>query len=503
MTASLATTPFGRVRGLTQTVSHHRPAPVDVAIFKGIPYATAERFEKPVAVSSLDTVLGADLDAVFDATTYRALCPQPAGGMERLLGSSRLPASEQCLHLNVFTPGCDTARRPVLVWIHGGAFLTGSGATPWYHGASLAALGNVVVVTINYRLGSFGFAGRTNLGIVDQVAALEWVRDAIGSFGGDPDNVTIFGESAGGASVVALLAAPSARELFHKAVAMSPSLAQLRSTRRADRATGELVAAAGAQSFDDLRTRPVDDLLMAQAVVLADPTRALTAFAPTSHGDLLPGDILADAAADPRPLVIGTTRDEMHLFNAFDPANWALDETGLLAAYERRFPGRADDAISEYRAMRPDHTPGQLLSAMQTDEMLRVPVRRLAEARVARGNPAWMYWFTWPTPAFGGILGACHAVDIPFVFHNLHRPGVQAFTGDGDDRIRVADECAGAVLRFASDGEPGWKSYDADDRATRCIAAESVTLLDPEPSLRELWAAPVDAQRRPAATTSG
>ena len=168
---------------------------------------------------------------------------------------------------------------------------------------------------------------------------------------------------------------------------MSPSLAQLRSTTRADRATGELVAAAGVQSIDDLRTCPVDDLLAAQAAVLADPTRALTAFAPTSHGDLLPGDILADAAADPRPLVIGTTRDEMHLFNAFDPANWALDEPGLLTAFERRFPGRADVAISEYRAMRPDHTPGQLLSAMQTDEMLRVPVRRLSRGAGGERQP--------------------------------------------------------------------------------------------------------------------
>ncbi|HEX4981304.1 MAG TPA: carboxylesterase family protein, partial [Ilumatobacteraceae bacterium] len=450
----------------------------------GIPYATAERFEQPVAVASL----GAASDTVFDATTYRALCPQLLGGMERLLGGSRLPASEECHHLNVFTPGCDDQRRPVLVWIHGGAFVTGSGATPWYHGASLAALGDVVVVTINYRLGSFGFAGRTNLGIADQVAALTWVRDAIGAFGGDQDNVTVFGESAGGASVIALLAAPSARDLFHGAVAMSPSLAQLRSTTRADRATGELVAAAGVQSIDDLRDRPVDDLLAAQAAVLADPTRALTAFAPTSHGDLLPGDILSAAGADPRPLVIGTTRDEMHLFNAFDPANWALDEAGLRTAFERRFPGRAELAISEYRSLRPDHTPGQLVSAMQTDEMLRVPVRRLTEARVASGNATWMYWFAWPSSAFGGILGACHAVDIPFVFHNLDRPGVQVFTGDGDDRLRVADEVAGAVLRFASDGKPGWDPYELGDRTTRRFATETETVLDPEPSLRELWA---------------
>jgi para-nitrobenzyl esterase len=127
------------------------------------------------------------------------------------------------------------------------------------------------------------------------------------------------------------------------------------------------------------------------------------------------------------------------------------------------------------------------VSALQTDETFRVPARRLSEARVTRGNPTWMYWFTWPSPAFGGILGACHAVDVPFVFHNLDRPGVQVFTGDGADRTRVADEVAGTVLRFASDGKPGWNSYDLADRTTRRFDAEPQTLHDPEPSLRQLW----------------
>jgi para-nitrobenzyl esterase len=187
--------------------------------------------------------------------------------------------------------------------------------------------------------------------------------------------------------------------------------------------------------------------------------------------------------------VIGTTRDEMHLFNALDATNTALDESGLTAAFERRFPGRVHAAIAEYRAARPDHTPGQLVSALQTDETFRVPARRLSEARATNGNKTWMYWFTWPTPAFRGLLGACHAVDVPFVFHNLDRPGVKAFTGDGEDRVRVADEVAGAVLRFASDGKPGWDPYELGDRTTRRFATESETLLDPETSLRELWAA--------------
>ena len=275
--------------------------------------------------------------------------------------------------------------------------------------------------------------------------------------------------------------------------AMSPSLTQLRSVERADEVMGQLVAATGSTSIDDLRSCPLDELVAAQATVLGDATAAMTAFAPTSHTDLLPGDILDVAAGDPRPLVIGTTRDEMHLFNAFDPNRVALDESGMLRAFERRFPGRAQAAVAEYRSARPDHTPGQLVSAMQTDETFRVPARRLAEARAARGNATWMYWFTWPTPAFGGIFGSCHTVDVPFVFYNLDRPGVEVFTGNGDDRARVADELAGALLRFASDGKPGWSSYDLD-RATRRIDVESETLLDPEPSLRELWVAPMTAR---------
>ncbi|MGH9133080.1 MAG: carboxylesterase/lipase family protein [Ilumatobacteraceae bacterium] len=476
----VASTPFGHVRGLTHTVDHHGE-PADIAVFKGIPYATASRFAMPVVAPPL----GDD----FDATTYRARCPQLLGGVERMLGESRLPSSERCHHLNVFTPACDGARRPVLVWIHGGAFVTGTGATPWYHGASLAALGDVVVVTINYRLGVFGFTARDNHGIADQIAALRWVHDAIASFGGDPDNVTIFGESAGGASVVTLLAAPAARDLFHRALAMSPSLTQLRSTDRADAVRHDLLASAGAASLDELATRSTGDLLAAQTAVLADAAGSMTAFAPTSHGELLPGDIVELAALDPRPLVIGSTRDEMHLFGAFDSTKAALDEDGLRKAFERRFAGRAGEAIAAYRAVRPEHTPGQLVSALQTDETFRVPARRLGEARVRNANATWMYWFTWPSPAFGGILGACHAVDVPFVFHNLERPGVQAFTGDGDERVGLAGELAGAVVRFASDGKPGWDPYDLGDRATRRFDVDPEVLLDPEPALRELWAA--------------
>ncbi|MEY4229656.1 MAG: hypothetical protein RLZZ362_505, partial [Actinomycetota bacterium] len=212
----ILTTPFGAVRGLRRD---------DVCVFKGIRYATAERFRPPQPVTSWDGEL--------DATAYGPQAPQLVGMMERALGGSSLPSSEDCLSLSVFTPGDATTSpgtaRPVLVWIHGGAFTTGTGSMPWYDGSELVRRGDVVVVTINYRLGALGFSGRTNCGLADQVCALEWVQRMIASFGGDPGNVTIFGESAGGSSVVALMAVPSAAPLFHQAFAMSPSIGQLRS----------------------------------------------------------------------------------------------------------------------------------------------------------------------------------------------------------------------------------------------------------------------------------
>ncbi|HEY3484455.1 MAG TPA: carboxylesterase family protein, partial [Ilumatobacteraceae bacterium] len=395
---------------------------------------------------------------------------------------------EDCLSLNVWTPApADGGRRPVLVWIHGGAFVTGGGAMPWYDGSSLVRRGDVVVVTINYRLGAFGFPGERDVGLADQIVALEWVRDAIAAFGGDPGRVTIFGESAGGASVVALLAAPGARDLFGRAWAMSPSIPQFRTADHASGVEQQLLGAAGVATLSELGALTVDGVLTAQAELLASPATALTAFAPTAGGDVIPHDIVSAAAADPRPLVLGTTRDEMHLFTTFDPGRAALDEAGLHRAFERRFGAAADDAIELYRQHRAGDTNGQLVSAMQTDETFRAPAWALADARIANGAATWMYWFTFTTPAFGGVLGACHGVDVPFVFHNLHRPGVTVFTGDRPEREHVADAFAGAVLEFASTDDPGWPLYDDAARATRTIDVESGLVDDPERDLRLLW----------------
>lgn len=468
--APVADPPCGPVVGIREGTA---------SVFRGIPYAAAERLAPPQPLDPWSEPL--------DATRHRAQAPQLAGALERLLGDPDVTTDEACHHLEVSTPGIDGRRRPVLVWVHGGAFVTGGAAMPWYHGASLCERGDVVVVSINYRLGALGFTGVSNGGLHDQVQALRWVRDNIAAFGGDPGNVTVFGESAGGASVLALMAVPGARDLFRRGWAMSPSITQLRSRRRAQEATEQLVRAAGVTGERELVGLDLDRLLAAQGELLADPAGAITAFAPTRDGQLLPESIVPAAANDARPLVIGTTRDEMQLFTTFDPANAAIDEQTMHQRFTETFGDRAREAVGCYRDHRRGATPGQLVSALQTDQGFRVPARELAEQRVSARRTTWMYWFTYPTPAFGGLLGSCHGLDIPFAFHNLDRPGVEMFTGQGNERIAVADELSGAIVAFAHDGTPGWPVYELEARSTRRIDVESSTVDDPEPGLRQLW----------------
>ncbi len=449
-----------------------------VSVFTGIRYATAARFERPVPVAPAGTV---------DATRRGTQCPQVLGMLEQAMGVGDLPMSEDCLFLNVWTPGADDRRRPVVVWIHGGAFITGTGAMPWYDGVSLARRGEVVVVTINYRLGVFGYLGTSNLGTCDQLAALDWVQHNIASFGGDPDNVTVFGESAGGSGLLALMAIPGASTRFHRGWAMSPSITQLRDAHRAAGASDELLAAAGVASIDELRSLPVETLLAAQQEVFNRPGDGFTAFSPTVDGDLHIGGIADAAAASGIPLVIGTTRDEMQLFNAFNPAVTGLDDQGLQKAFTAVFGESAPTALDAYRHVRPGATNGQLLSAMQTDATFRAPARRAAEAASARGTQVWSYWFTQASKAFGGVLGSCHGIDIPFAFHNLDAPGVAMFLGGSPGATEAADAFSDALLSFARDGVPGWDRYSVDRRATMEFCATSGVIEDPERELRELW----------------
>jgi para-nitrobenzyl esterase len=414
------------------------------------------------------------------------------------------PQSEDCLFLNVWTPACDNTLRPVMVWIHGGAYVTGSGSNPWYNGDALAADGDVVIVTANYRIGAFGFchlgdvdgerfAGSGNLGLLDQIEVLRWVQNNIAHFGGDADNVTVFGESAGGGGVLALLATPAAVGLFHKAIAQSASIGQFRSRERADAAGRQLLDELGIphDQAHDLLKRSTADILAAQAKVEAWP-HGIDAFAPTPDGVVLPADVIGalhDGTAPSHvPLMIGTNLDEMRLFTAFDPANAAVDEDAVIKRVKEEIDQDAARSLTDaYRAARPGASWGQIASTLATEHTFHQPAIRVAAARATHGHPTWMYRFTWQSPAFGGIFGSSHAMEIPFVFGTLAHPGAVMLTGEGEDRQAVSKAMQQAWLSFARDGDPGWTGYDTGDRATMIFSDTTELQNDPEGQLRALW----------------
>jgi para-nitrobenzyl esterase len=451
----------------------------DVRSHLGIRYATADRFEPPVLVP-------------FDAETGVAgasgpVCPQVPGMLEQLLGIETSSMDEDCLFLDVFAPadaqpGADL---PVLVWIHGGAYLNGAGSIAWYDGSRLAARGQVVV-TINYRLGALGFIGGGNWGTLDQICALEWVNRHIGAFGGDSGNVTIFGESAGGSAVLSLLAAPAAAGLFHRVWAMSPSINQLRTLGRADEWADEFFRAAGVAGLDEARGLPIDSVLAAQAEVIAMPSSGYDMFSPAAGGAGLADDVLTAAAANPVPVSIGTNRDESLLFLAFDPALASAGDDRWAEHLEQQFGADADRARAAYEAARPGASTVARIAAVQTDVTFRRPAQRLAEARAEAGALTWMYWFTWASPALGGILGSAHALDIPFAFDNVHAPGAEMMLGDGPELPVLAARFADEITAFAAAGEAGWPRFDSAQRATLRFDATFELMHDPEPELRQL-----------------
>ena len=330
-------TPSGPVQGLEKR---------GVLQFRGIPYARAERFRAPQRVEPWAEVR--------DATEFGLTAPQNAGFTEALVGAQDRPSGEDCLVLNVFTPAPDERARPVMVWIHGGAFMSGAGSVPWYDGTNLALRGDVVVVTINYRLGALGFlhlshldpafAGSGANGIRDQVMALEWVRDNIDAFGGDPGQVTIFGESAGGMSVGTLLGTPAATGLFHGAIAQSGAAAHSHTPETAEWVTGRMLSTLDLSptSVEGLLAAPVDVLLAAQAAVEAGRSLAFSegdgpqvgalTFQPVVDGTVVPGPVLdavSAGSASGVPLVIGSTAEEWNLFHIRARAAGSMSEEQL------------------------------------------------------------------------------------------------------------------------------------------------------------------------------
>jgi para-nitrobenzyl esterase len=475
--------------------------------YLGIPFAAAPvgalRFAPPEPV--------APWPGVRNALTAAPACPQQP---HLLPGMDPGPLGEDCLALNVYTPGAGDGRRPVMVWFHGGGFMTGSSTQAIYDASRLAVRGDVVVVTANYRLGALGFLapraagldldGATdNAGMLDQVAALRWVRDNVAAFGGDPGRVTIFGESAGGMSVTTLLAMPGARGLFRRAVAQSGAAQATCSLSEATQVTELVLAELGIarDAAAALRQVPTADLLAAQQQAVAKLQREIfLPFAPVIDPDTLPvapSQAIAQGCAKDVPLLTGTTRDEWRLFSFATPRHRELDAETLRKRIARRLEaigrGDADELIAVYRESRPGAPPWEIFDAIESDRHFRIPAIRLAEAQRAQQAHTYMYLFTWSSPAAGGLLGACHALELPFLFGTLDAPNMAPFSGSGERAEQLSCVVMDTWLRFASgdaervDGLAHWPSYDADRRATTILDAEPGLENDPASAERRAW----------------
>jgi para-nitrobenzyl esterase len=497
----IATTTYGRIEGIDDG---------DVLRFRGIPFAQPPagelRFRAPQPPEPWS--------GVRDATTYGPTSPQNPSPIEQMFGQPPEPWDEDCLYLNVITPALDDARRPVLVWIHGGGFLMGSGSSPLYDGASFARRGDAVFVSLNYRLGELGFlyldeldggeAGSGNNGIRDQIAALQWVRDNIAAFGGDPDNVTIFGESAGGMSVGTLLASPAARGLFHKAIAQSGAARNVVAPKLAAEITDDICRRLGAGSVADLRQVPVERLLEVRGALvlesMADLDRVLAGegpllglpFQPIGDDLVVPADAtaaVASGAAAGIPLLVGTTRDEWKLFALMDFGDLTAEH---LAERGSAIVGDGEAFVAAYAEAFPGLDPKALFGELANDYAFRIPAIRLAEAQRRHTDQVYSYLFDWKSTAFGGALGACHAIEVPFVFHVVDRPELALFLGEGAP-VELSDQVQDAWLAFARTGDPShpslpaWPAYDAERRATMELATPCRVVDDPLAATRRLW----------------
>ena len=484
-----AETASGKVLGIDNT---------GIKEFKGIPYgaSTAGRNRwaspKPPAPWS----------GVREAIGYGQISPQTVADLrseyaqmimwDRHVGPGGI--GEDCLNLNIWTPGVDNAKRAVMVSFHGGGWTTGSGNGPMYDGANLARFGDVVVVTVNHRLAAVGYlAGVPGLpadsgavGVADMVASLKWVRDNIAGFGGDPDRVMIFGQSGGGSKVSTLLATPSAKGLFHRAAIQSGSTIRQLTPEQGAKSAALLVAALGGHA-SDLLSAPWTHLLQAQTDAMAKGAN----FAPVVGGTTLPHhpfDPAAPSESAGAPVIISTTLEDA----ALRLTNFDLDEAGLRGVIARLSPDKADAITRMYLDANLEKPPFLAQAQAITDSGARRNAIIQGERRAALGAaPTWMYIWAWATPAFDGQFGAVHGHDVDASFHIVRSNMVGSGRAKGH---LMADRLAGAWVAFAKTGDPNnptiphWPAYEPTARSTMIFDTDTRAEDDPRRAFRELWA---------------
>jgi len=486
-----------------------------LSIFLGIPFAappTGKRRWLPP--EPVEPWTGVKKTKSFVATAPQIILPldekspfQISPTVDMSIGMQPT-VNEDCLHLNVWTPSTDGARRPVMVWIHGGGFTSGTGASPLVNGGVLASRGDVVVVTINYRLNVFGFLrlkdvtnGRIpstgNEGMLDQVAALKWIRDNIAAFGGDPGNVTIFGLSAGGASVSALLGMKAAKGLFHKAISQSGSAHFLNDVDEANHYAEHFLNLLGTKGSDvnTLSALTVEQVLKTYAKSLPLP-KGIRAPMPVIDGETfheMPIDSIKAGSADGIPLIAGTTEDEWRTWQAMDPAIHDLVEGRMLGRFRRMMPGYdMTDTVKAYREVLAKRgvptTPSEIFIGIMTARMFWIPTTRILEAQAGRGNPAYGYLFTWKAPFRGGMFGAFHGIDSGFLWGHPH-PGV---VGSGPAVDTLSRNTQDAWLAFARNRDPScaglgqWPSY-GERRKTMLLGQQCRVQEAPLEEERRIW----------------
>ncbi len=496
--SAVATTSAGKVRGITNDGVH---------VFKGVPYgestAGANRFmppKPPIPWTGERETLAYGLSTPQSDPNNR----RPPAASSALIGElSDKPEGEDCLVLNVWTRGLkDGAKRPVMFWIHGGGFQSGSGSSQGYDGTNLCKRGDVVVVTINHRLNVMGFAYLGDLGgaefantgtvgMLDIVHALKWVRDNIENFGGDPNRVMIFGESGGGRKVGTLLAMPDAKGLFHCAVNQSGPTIRLVTKENANVAIKAVMDELQIAHNDvrKLQQVPLDKFMPAYLAASRKHgfNHSTTGFAPVVGGASLPQHPFhpsASAVMPDVPVMVGTNRTELTLQLAGDDAAFKLDEAGLAKRAQDMFGEKAQGLIATYRKAEPKATPSELFFLMASDNRYCAPIMTIAERRAALGRaPVYAYYFAWETPVQGGRLKSPHALEISFAFDNTELS--KRFTGGGARPAALADKMSDAWIAFARNGDPNtgklpkWSPFDAKRRATMVFNDTSALVDDP------------------------